>query len=318
LRFSRRTLCAHPEGEMAADSAQTKFVAAQVVSLRTDSNFDERWLEKQITEQPVVLGLGNIAVLHSQLIHKDGGRLDLLAEDKENQYRYTIELMLGKLDKSHIVRTIDYWLRERARLKEDEWQTVAVVVAEDIRNSRYFNVVKFLTEKMPMVVVEMRALKVGKNLTVTCSTLLDGRDETADEDIEEPSAPKDRAAWLSKSSPASVEVVDEIGKLLKTIDPIVSINWANRRSVGLQVGNRSANFVTFAPKKKFVRVSARFLEDSEKWMNKLQKAGFHIVGGTPGKSVRFRATKREVVANKKLLIQVFTEGYNTRMGKDSD
>jgi hypothetical protein len=71
---------------MPSASAQTKFVAAQVVSLRADSNFDERWLEKQITEQPVVLGLGNITVLHSQLIHKDGGRLDLLAEDKENQY----------------------------------------------------------------------------------------------------------------------------------------------------------------------------------------------------------------------------------------
>src|SRR5215469_14103857 len=106
-----------------------------------------------------------------------GGRLDLLAEDKENQYRYAIELMLGKLDKSHIVRAIDYWLREKARAKGDDWQPVAVIVAEDIRNSKWFNVVRFLTEKMPMVVVEIRALKVGKNLTVTCSTLLDGRDE---------------------------------------------------------------------------------------------------------------------------------------------
>ena len=67
-----------------------------------------------------------------------------------------------------------------------------------------------------------------------------------------------------------------------------------------------------------MRVSARFLEDSEKWTNKLQKAGFHIVGGTPGKSVRFRATKHEVISNKKLLTQVFTEGHNARTGKDSD
>ena len=58
---------------MHSATAQTKFIAAQVVSLRADSNFDERWLEKQITEQPVVLGLGNIKVLHSQLIHKEGG-----------------------------------------------------------------------------------------------------------------------------------------------------------------------------------------------------------------------------------------------------
>jgi hypothetical protein len=117
------------------------------VRLRGDPKFDERWLENQITEQPAMLGLGDIAILHHQLIHKEAGRLDLLADDKENQYRYAIELMLGKLDKSHIVRTIDYWLRERAREKREEWQTVAVIIAEDVRNSRYFNVVKFLTEK---------------------------------------------------------------------------------------------------------------------------------------------------------------------------
>jgi hypothetical protein len=249
-------------------------------------------------------------------------RLDLLAEDKDNQYRYAIELMLGRLDKSHIVRTVDYWLRKKTREKRDEWQTVAVavavVVAEDVRNSRYFNVVKFLTEKMPMVVVEMRALKVGNNLTVACSTLLDGRDQAEEEEVEEPSSPKDRETWLQKSSPASIEAVDQIEKLLKAIDSKVSVNWPNRNFVGLQVGNRSANFVTFAPKKKFVRVSARFLQDSEKWKNRLQKAGFHIVGGTPGKSVRFRATKGEIASSKKLLSQMFTEGYQARTGNDTD
>lgn len=303
---------------MPSAGVQTKFVAAEVVSLRDDPKFDERWLEKQISERPNVLGLGEITILHSQLIHKEAGRLDLLAEDKENQYRYAIELMLGRLDKSHIVRAIDYWLRERAREKRDEWQTVAVVVAEDIRSSRYFNVVKFLTEKMPMVVVEMRALKVGKNLTVACSTLLDGRDQTEEEEIEQPSAPKDRETWLSKSSQQSIDAIDQIEKLLKTIDATVSVNWSNRYFVGLQVGNRSANFVTFAPKKKFLRVSARFLEDSEKWKNRLRKTGFHIVGGTPGKSVRFRTTKREITPNKKLLTQMFTEGYQARTGNDSD
>lgn len=303
---------------MPSPNIQTKFVAAQVVSLRDDPKFNERWLEKQIVERPVVLGLGEVTILHSELIHKEGGRLDLLAEDKDNQYRYAIELMLGRLDKSHIVRTIDYWLRERSREKREEWQTVAVIVAEDIRNSRYFNVVKFLTEKMPMVVVEMRALKVGKNLTDACYTLLDGRDQTEQEEIEEPSAPKDRGTWLSKSSPASIEAIDQIEKVLKSIDPNVSVNWTNRHFVGLQVGNRSANFVTFAPKKKFLRVSARFLDDSEKWSNRLQKAGFHIVGGTPGMSVRFRATKREIISNKKLLSQVFIEGYQARIGKNSE
>jgi hypothetical protein len=114
------------------------------------------------------------------------------------------------------------------------------------------------------------------------------------------------------------EAIDQVGKLLKSIDPTVSLNWANQHFVGLQVGNRSANFVTFAPKKKFLRVSARFLEDSEKWMNRLQKAGFHIVGGTPGRSVRFRATKREIGSNKKLLSQMFHEGYEARTGKDSE
>jgi hypothetical protein len=58
---------------MPSASLQTKFVTAEVVNLRHDPKFDERWLEKQIIDKPVFLGLGQITILHSQLIHKEGG-----------------------------------------------------------------------------------------------------------------------------------------------------------------------------------------------------------------------------------------------------
>lgn len=44
---------------MPSTVVQTKFVAAEVVSLRDDPKFDERWLEKQIIDKPNVLGLAD-------------------------------------------------------------------------------------------------------------------------------------------------------------------------------------------------------------------------------------------------------------------
>ena len=57
---------------MPSAGVQTKFVAAEVVSLRDDPKFDERWLEKQIIERPTVLGLGTRFVEDRRRSWSDG------------------------------------------------------------------------------------------------------------------------------------------------------------------------------------------------------------------------------------------------------
>jgi hypothetical protein len=76
----------------ASAGAQTKFVAAEVVSLRDDPKFDERWLEKQIVQRPNVLGLGEVSILHSQLINKEAG-----LERIEMRKRNPAAVQLGRL-----------------------------------------------------------------------------------------------------------------------------------------------------------------------------------------------------------------------------
>ena len=56
-----------------------------------------------------------LEVRDSERRQPSGGRLDLLLTDVENRVRYEVEIQLGPLDESHIIRTIEYWAIERRR-----------------------------------------------------------------------------------------------------------------------------------------------------------------------------------------------------------
>jgi hypothetical protein len=229
---------------------------------------------------------------------------------------YVIEIMLWQLDASHIVRTIDYWLREKSKAKAKDWETVAVVAAEDVRGSRYYPVAKFLSERMPLIVIEMTAHKVGKQLTLISIPLLDGTASIDAPSVElEQSESMTEHSWREKSSETSVEVVAACARTLKKISSGIELNWGNQEFIGITVNNHARNFLVFKPKIKWVRVHARFLPESEKWRKKLAKAGLHIVGGKPGRSLHFRLTKPELQKNSVLLRALFTECYKNRPGK---
>lgn len=253
--------------------------------------------------------------MSTQVVHKSAGRLDILAKDEENEVAYAIEIMLGQLDESHIVRAIDYWLREKSRLDVKDWDKVAVLAAEEVRQSRYFNVVKFLAERMPLIVIEMKAHKVGDKLTLIPTPLLDGTASIDSESVEVP--PQEEMAeesWEAKSSANSIQVLSECGKILKKIGAGIELNWRTRNFIGVTVRNKARNFLVFKPKRNWVRVSARFLPETEKWSKKLSKAHLNVVGGKPGRSVHFRLTKQDVKKNSVLLRQLFAECYKNRVG----
>jgi hypothetical protein len=77
--------------------------------------FNEVWLQKQISDDPSLLGLGDLQVIKRERTQLSGGRIDFLMADFENDIRYEIEVMLGAVDESHIIRTIEYWDVERQR-----------------------------------------------------------------------------------------------------------------------------------------------------------------------------------------------------------
>jgi hypothetical protein len=61
--------------------------------------------------------------------------LDLLFKDSKDGTNYAVEVQLGAIDPSHLIRTIEYWLF----LKEDGAKRIPVLVAEDLAG-RYSNV----------------------------------------------------------------------------------------------------------------------------------------------------------------------------------
>ncbi len=63
----------------------------------------------------MLLGLGDLQVIKRERIQASGGRIDFLMGDFESDIRYEIEVMLGPVDESHIIRTIEYWDVERQR-----------------------------------------------------------------------------------------------------------------------------------------------------------------------------------------------------------
>src|SRR5438105_2583242 len=76
---------------------------------------DEAWLQLQIAQDTSLLGLGDLELLKREKNQRTGGRIDFLMADPDIGTRYEIEVMLGAVDESHIIRTIEYWDVERQR-----------------------------------------------------------------------------------------------------------------------------------------------------------------------------------------------------------
>ena len=84
-----------------------------------ECGFDEAWLQDYIWDNPSCLaacfrvdGLEGVMKERSQ---EGGGRLDLLLKDPDDETMYEVEVTLDETNADHIIRTIEYWDRERRR-----------------------------------------------------------------------------------------------------------------------------------------------------------------------------------------------------------
>jgi hypothetical protein len=150
-------------------------------------------------------------------VHPRAGRLDLLLQDPETKRRYEVELQLGSTDEAHIIRTIEYWDIERKRYPQ--YDHCAVLIAEDI-TSRFLNVVSLFNGTIPLIAIQMQALKIGDNVTLVFTTVMDELSRgyiDADEDAE--AAPTDRAYWEKRGSKGYRRAC---GSVARTMGPIPS------------------------------------------------------------------------------------------------
>ena len=224
---------------------QLEYVEHQHLWLKTNPDYDEGWLRDRIYDNPKILGLGDLEVRDVERRQPGGGRLDLLLQDAETDHRYETEIQLGATDETHIIRSIEYWDIERKRFPQYEHS--AVLIAEDI-TSRFLNVIGLLNSSVPLIAIQLNAVRVGESISLVFTTVLDQITLGPAYEDEATYEPKDRSWWETKGSTSTLALVDGLMETLIDIDSSLSLNY-NKYYIGIRQSERPNNFVLFRPRK---------------------------------------------------------------------
>jgi hypothetical protein len=206
---------------------------------------DEKWLQARIEEDPALLGLGDLVVLRREHPQASGGRLDFLLHDQETDTMYEVEVMLGATDESHIIRTIEYWDIESWRNPSREHR--AVIVAEKI-TSRFFNVIYLMNRAIPIIAVKLDALKLGDDLILHFTEVLNIREIREDTVALTPEA-TDRGYWEKWASAGSLASADAVTNLCKQLHPALKVTL---KKGYIALGTERRNFCWLHPYKQQV------------------------------------------------------------------
>lgn len=285
---------------------QLKYAKHERISLKDHPQFNEFWVRDRIVDDLSILGLGNeLYVKDVERSQPKAGRLDLLLIDSDTDRRYEVEIMLGKVDESHIIRTIEYWDIERKRYPQ--YDHCAVLVAEEI-TGRFLNVIGLFNSVIPMIAIQCTPIKIGDQILLQFTKVLDEieRGEDDEDDVEEAA---DRSYWEKRGSKSSLIAADSCLALLREIEPTINLSY-RRQYIGLTVNGAVNNFVAFKAKKQFLRVEAKTREDKEGWLSRLEEDGLVTFPGAPQrKRVVFRIEQKDIQAHHDLLKQIFSVCY---------
>ncbi len=198
-----------------------EYVKSEIISLKNSDEYNEKWLQARIEEDLYILGLGELDFRDSEKILVGGGRLDTILYDPEYKKRYEVEIQLGKTDESHIIRTIEYWDIERK--KNPQYEHCAVIVAEDI-TSRFLNVISLLNGFIPLVAIQVKAVKIGDAISLFFTKVLD---ENKFDLLEEDTAaePTDKEYWEKKATKESLKLTEKIMSSLEEATQEYSLKY---------------------------------------------------------------------------------------------
>jgi hypothetical protein len=283
-----------------------KFVKPERLSLANHPEYREKWVQDRIAEDPSILGLGDLVLKEKERIQPHGGRLDLLFQDSESTARYEVEVMLGSADESHIIRTIEYWDVERKRYPQ--YDHFAVIVAEDI-TSRFLNVISLFNGHIPLIALQMSALKLGDQISLVFTKVMDVLSLGLDDEGEETQAVTDRNFWeTQRGTKETVALADEMLDLIKTFAPGMELKY-NKFYIGLAKDGQSNNFAVFRPKKGSFRAEIH-IKPSPEVDRKLDEAGIDVMDYDKRWGYyRLRLTKAEIQKHKELLHLLLKKSY---------
>ena len=269
----------------------------------------ERWLQDAIIKDTTILGLGDLVLRSKERSQPKGGRLDLLLEDLDTDTRYEVEIQLGTVDESHIIRTIEYWDIERRRYPQ--YDHVAVIVAEEI-TSRFFNVIGLFNGFIPLIAIQLNALEVDGRMTLNTTRVLDVQTLGTEEE-DSPAQASDRHYWEEKSSKQMLSVVDSVIELVREIEPRLVARY-NKFYIGLGIDGQANNFISFKPRKKFVCLQIK-LPSSDQTDTVLDSTDLQVLPYEKHWShYRVQITQKDIDANREVLLSLMKDANTRRNG----
>lgn len=280
-----------------------KYVKFERIVLKGHPEYNETWVQSRIAEDPATLGFGDLILKDKERTQPKAGRLDILLQDPETNRRYEVEVQLGSTDESHIIRTIEYWDIERKRYPQ--YDHTAVIVAEDI-TSRFLNVIALFNGFIPLVAIQMNAMRCGDQISLVCTKVLDQMTLGFEEEDEEPEV-ADRAYWEKHATKDTVQLADKLLELIHTFAPSVELKY-NKFYIGLAQDGRTNNFTTFQPQKNAVRLEVRMskAEDVEK---QISEKGLDLTDYTNWGTYRIRLSKADVKEQSQFLMELMKKAF---------
>lgn len=283
-----------------------KYVKPEQILLSNHPEFREKWVQDRIAEDPSILGLGDLVLKDKERILPRAGRLDLLLQDAESHSRYEVEIQLGSTDESHVIRTIEYWQVERKRYPQ--YDHYAVIVAEDI-TSRFLNVISLFNGFVPLIAIQMSALKFGDQISLVFTKVLDVLTLGMPDEDEEVQAVTDRNYWETlRGSKATVAMADEMLELIKSFAPDLELKY-NKFYIGLARDGQPNNFTIFRARKNSLNVDIR-LSSSPEIDELLEHAGIDVMDyDKKWGRYRVRLAKGDITKHAELLTKLMKQSY---------
>lgn len=183
-----------------------------------------------------------------------------------------------------------------------------MVVAENI-TARFLNVICLFNGMIPLVAIQMNALKFNDHIGLVFTKVLDQMtlglvDE--DEDVQETT---DRSYWINRGSQKTVGMCDELLETVKSLDAELELKY-NKFYIGLAKNGQPYNFVVFRPKKSFLRIEPR-LAKSDETQEQLETAGLDVMDyDDRWGRYRIRLTPADLKKQTEVITQVLTQAFN--------
>lgn len=284
-------------------------IKLKTVSLRSHPTLDERWLQTVISEDPTVLGLGDVIVKDKERIHRGLGRLDLLLQDADGHGRYEVEIQLGATDESHIIRTLEYWDIEKR--KYPQYDHVGVIVAENI-TSRFLNVISLFNGFIPLMAIQVTAIETPEGIGLQFTKVLDTVRLGYLDDDEETAEPTDRNYWETKrGTKQTVSMADAVCKIATTFAPTAQLNY-NKHYIGFSIEGRSLNFAVLRPRRSTLNVDIK-LPQSEEIDKEIAESNLDILDyDKRWGAYRIKLTKKDIEDHKDLIAGLLQKAFEQR------